>query len=36
MNCAIQDIFLTSKKNLNLNVFIDLKDLYLLGWCDLK
>lgn len=36
MNCAIQDIFLTSKKNLNLNVFIDLIDLYLLGWCDLK
>lgn len=36
MNSAIQDIFLTSEKNLNLTVFIDLIDLYLLGWCDLK
>lgn len=36
MNSAIQDIFLTSEKNLNLTAFIDLIDLPLLGWCDLK
>lgn len=36
MNCTIQDIFLTSKKNLNLTIFIDLINLYLFGWCDLK